>query len=77
MWIFYYEMKVKREGMVAVVEQKNSSTEEHHHYRFIPLMDDNIYNCELCGVRIALLEVEDDDQEQLKLCGTCIKEYID
>ena len=73
-------MKVKREGMVAVVEQKNSSTEERHNYRFIPLMDDNIYNCELCGVGIAVLKVMTstaDDQEQFKLCGTCLKEYID
>ena len=60
--------------MVAVIEQKNPSIEKHHH--FFPLMDDSIYNCELCGVRIALLQV-DNGQEQLKLCGTCLNEYID
>ena len=65
--------------MVAVMEQKNPSMEEHHH-RFLPLMDDNIYNCELCGVRIALLQIVNsatNDQEQFKVCGTCLKEYID
>jgi hypothetical protein len=65
--------------MVAEIEQKNSSIEEHHR-RFIPLMDDNIYNCELCGVRIALLQIvssTSNDQEQFKVCGTCLKEYID
>jgi hypothetical protein len=66
--------------MVAVIKQKNPPTEEHHH-RFLPLMDDNIYNCELCGVRIALLQIVTsstaNDQEQFKVCGTCLKEYID
>ena len=65
--------------MVAVMEQKNPAMEEHR--RFLPLMDDNIYNCELCGVRIALLQIvtssTSTDQEQFKVCGTCLKEYID
>jgi hypothetical protein len=61
--------------MVAVIEQENPSIEKHHH--FFPIMDDNIYNCEFCGVRIALLQVENEHQEQFKLCGTCLKEYID
>ena len=54
--------------MVAVMEE--------HHSHFLPLMDDNIYNCELCGVQIALLQIV-NDQEQFKVCGTCLKEYID
>jgi hypothetical protein len=66
--------------MVAIIEQKNPPIEEHHH-RFIPLMDDNIYNCELCGVGIAVLQIVAsnavNDQEQFKVCGTCLKEYID
>ena len=65
--------------MVAIIEQKNPPIEEHH--RFIPLMDDNIYNCELCGVGIALVQVVTssavNDQKQFKVCGTCLKEYID
>jgi hypothetical protein len=40
--------------MVAVIEQKNPPIEKHHH--FIPVTYNNIYNCELCGVRIALLK---------------------
>ena len=66
--------------MVAVMGQKNPSMEEEHHYRFIPLTDDNIYNCELCGVQIAVLQIVTsgtNDQEQFKVCGTCLKEYID
>jgi hypothetical protein len=67
--------------MVAVMEQKNPSMEEEeHHYHFIPLTGDKIYNCELCGVRIAVLQIVTSgtgDQEQLKVCGTCLKEYID
>ena len=65
--------------MVAVIEQKNPAMEEHH-YRFFPLTHDNIYNCELCGIRIALLQIitsTANDQEQFKVCGTCLKEYID
>jgi hydrogenase maturation factor HypF (carbamoyltransferase family) len=64
--------------MVAVMEQKNPPMEEHH--RFLPLMDYNIYNCESCGVRVALLQIvssTSNDQEQFKVCGTCLKEYID
>ena len=63
--------------MVAVMEQKNPSMEEECHYRFIPLTGNNIYNC---GVRIALLQIVTNgttDQEQFKICGTCLKEYID
>jgi hypothetical protein len=66
--------------MVAVIEQKNSPMEKHH--RFIPLTDDNnIYNCELCGVRIAVLKIVSssnaaDDQEQFKVCGTCLKNTL-
>jgi hypothetical protein len=66
--------------MVAVIEQKIPRVENHR--RFIPLTDDkNIYNCELCGVRIAVLQIvlssTSNDQEQFKVCGTCLKEYID
>jgi hypothetical protein len=76
LWIY---KEGEQKYMVAVMEQKNPPMEEHHR-RFLPLMDDNIYNCELCGVRIALLQIvtsTGNDQEQFKVCGTCIKEYID
>ena len=65
--------------MVAVIEQKIPRVEDHH--RFIPLTGDNIYNCELCGFRIAVLQIVtsgiNDQEQQLKVCGTCLKEYID
>lgn len=70
---------MNRISMVAVMEQKNPPVEERHR-RFLPLMDDNIYNCESCGVRIAVLQIvtsTTNDQEQFKVCGTCLKEYID
>ena len=72
-------MKANRD-MVAVIEQKNPPMEEQQHHRFFPLTPDNIYNCELCGIRIALLQIitsTANDQEQFKVCGTCLKEYID
>ena len=63
--------------MVAVMEQKIPRVKDHR--RFISLTDDNIYNCELCGVRIAVLQIatSTNDQERFKVCGTCLKEYID
>jgi predicted nucleic acid-binding Zn ribbon protein len=66
--------------VAAVIEQKEKNPPAKEHYRFIPLMDDNIYNCELCGVRIALVQIMSstvNNQEQFKVCGTCLKEYID
>ncbi|HET7285189.1 MAG TPA: hypothetical protein VFI70_10930 [Nitrososphaeraceae archaeon] len=53
---------------------------QQQHCRFLPITDDNIYNCELCGVRIAVLQIVTsgpNDKEQFKVCGTCLKEYID
>ena len=70
--------EVEQKYMVAVIEQKNPAVEEHHH--FVPLIGDNIYNCELCGIRIAVLQIVSrtiNDQEQFKVCGTCLEEYID
>ena len=54
--------------------------QQQHHRRFLPIMDDNIYNCEVCGVGIALLQIVTDTpngQEQFKACRTCLEEYID
>jgi hypothetical protein len=64
--------------MVAVMEQKNPPLQEHHRHS-ISLMDDNIYNCELCGIRIAVWQIatSTNHQEQFKICGTCLKEYTD
>ena len=50
------------------------------HRRFLHLMGDNFYNCELCGVGIALLQIvtsSDEGEGQFKVCGACLKKYID
>jgi hypothetical protein len=47
------------------------------HSRFFPLMGDNFYNCELCGVRISVLQIVTgtvNGQEQFKVCSVCLKE---
>jgi|1185.fasta_scaffold881734_2 hypothetical protein len=55
--------------------QQNSQ----QHRRFVPLMGDNFYNCELCGVGIAVLQIvtADNGEGRFKVCGACLKEYID
>jgi hypothetical protein len=53
---------------------------QQQHRRFVPLMGDNYYNCELCGVGVAVLQIvtsTHNGQEQFKVCNTCLKEYID
>jgi hypothetical protein len=49
------------------------------HRRFVPLMSDNFYNCEFCGVGIAVLKIVtgDNREGQFKICDACLKEYID
>lgn len=59
------------------VEEKQHSQQ---HRRFLSLMGDNFYNCELCGVGIALLQIvtsSDEGEGQFKVCGACLKKYID
>ena len=54
--------------------------QQRHHRHFLPIMDDNIYNCEVCGVGIALLQILTDTpngEEQFKACRTCLEQYID
>jgi hypothetical protein len=54
--------------------------QQQQHRRFLPLMGDNFYNCELCGVGVAVLQIvtgTPNGQEQFKVCNTCLKEYID
>jgi predicted nucleic acid-binding Zn ribbon protein len=49
------------------------------HRSFLPLMGDNFYNCEVCGVGIAVLQIvtADNGEGQFKVCGACLKKYID
>lgn len=66
------------------VEEKQHSLgfQQHsqQHRRFLPLMGDNFYNCELCGVGIAVLQIvagSGEGEGQFKVCGACLKKYID
>jgi len=48
------------------------------HRRFLPLVGDNFYNCEFCGVGIAVIKIVTAGNDgQSKVCGSCLKEYID
>jgi hypothetical protein len=42
-------------------------------------MGDNFYNCEFCGIGIAVLQIVTGGkfEGQFKVCGACLKEYID
>ena len=49
------------------------------HRRFLPLTSDTFYNCEFCGVGIAVIKIDTTGnvEGQFKACGSCLKEYID
>jgi transcription elongation factor Elf1 len=48
------------------------------HRRFLPLMGDIFYNCEFCGVGLAVIKIVTAGNDvQFKVCGSCLKEYID
>ena len=48
------------------------------HRRFLPLMGDIFYNCEFCGIGIAVIKIVTAVNDvQFKVCGSCLKEYID
>ena len=63
------------------VDKKKQSPEfqqqSQMHRRFLPLM--SFYNCEFCGVGIAVIQIVTggNREGQFKVCGTCLKEYID
>ena len=62
------------------LQQHFHNHQQQKHRRFLPIMDDNIYNCEVCGVGIALLQILTDTpngEEQFKACRTCLEQYID
>ena len=62
-------------------KQQSRGFQQHsqRHRRFLPLMSDNFYNCEFCGVGIAVMQIVTggNGEGQFKVCGTCLKEYID
>ena len=49
------------------------------HHRFLPLMSENFYNCEFCGVGIAVIQIVSgsNSEGKFKACGACLKLYID
>jgi hypothetical protein len=49
------------------------------HSRFLPLMNDNFYNCEFCGVGIAVIQIVTggNGEGRFKVCDACLKLYID
>jgi hypothetical protein len=73
-----------KESIDKKMEEKQHSVgfqqHSHQHRRFLPLMGDNFYNCELCGVGIAVLQIVTDSDKgegQFKVCCACLKKYID
>ena len=48
------------------------------HRRFLPLMSNIFYNCEFCGVGIAVIKIDTagNVEGQFKVCSSCLKEYI-
>jgi hypothetical protein len=73
----------KESNHKKVEEKQHSPGFQQHsqqHRRFLPLMGDNFYNCELCGVGIAVLQIATGSgvgEGQFKVCGACLKKYID
>jgi hypothetical protein len=64
-----------------VIKKKQSLgfQQSQRHHRFLPLMSDNFYNCEFCGVGIAVIQIVTGGkgEGQFKVCGACLKVYID
>ena len=66
--------KINKKQQSAEFQQQSR-----RHRRFIPLMSDTFYNCELCGVGIAVIKIDTagNVEGQFKACGSCLKKYID
>ena len=76
-------MKERRKQSDNKHSKKQQSAEfqqqSRRHRRFLPLMSDNFYNCEFCGVGIAVIKIvtAGNVEGQFKVCGLCLKQYID
>jgi hypothetical protein len=73
---------VKERGKQSNNKVKQESAEVERgmlHYHFLPLMSDTFYNCEFCGVGIAVIKIvtAGNIEGQFKVCGSCLQEYID
>jgi peptide deformylase len=66
--------KINKKQQSAEFQQQSR-----RHRRFLPLMSDTFYNCELCGVGIAVIKIDTagNVEGQFKACGSCLKKYID
>jgi hypothetical protein len=59
-------------------KQQSPKFQSRPHRRFLPLMGDIFYNCEFCGIGIAVIKIDTAVNDvQFKVCGSCLKEYID
>jgi transcription elongation factor Elf1 len=73
----------RRESDHKKINKKQQSAQfqqqSRRHRRFLPLMNDTFYNCEFCGVGIAVIKIvtAGNVEGQFKVCGSCLKEYID
>jgi len=65
--------KINKKKQSAEFQQQSR-----RHRRFLPLMGDIFYNCEFCGVGLAVIKIVTAGNDvQFKVCGSCLKEYID
>jgi transcription elongation factor Elf1 len=73
----------RKESDHKKINKKQQSTQfqqqSRRHRRFLPLMSDTFYNCEFCGVGVAVIKIvtAGNVEGQFKVCGSCLKEYID
>jgi hypothetical protein len=68
------ERKKQSDSKIESAEVEQSR----RHRRFLPLMSDTFYNCELCGVGIAIIRIvtAGNIEGQSKVCRSCLQEYI-
>ena len=72
--IHRWKKEAKRVIMRRWIRRQHSPGFQEHsqrHRRFLPLKGENFYNCELCGVRIAVLQIVTggNGEGQFKVCG--------
>jgi len=75
-------MKERKQSDNKINKKQHSAEfqqQSRRHRRFLPLMSNTFYNCEFCGVGIAVIKIDTagNVEEQSKVCGSCLKEYID
>jgi len=67
-----------KERSKEINKKQSPKFQSRPHRRFLPLMGDIFYNCEFCGVGLAVIKIVTAGNDvQFKVCGSCLKEYID